>query len=178
TTGLPKGVMVNHYSVNNLISNSFIEIHSTDSFTMLASTIFDASILEIFTPLLNGCRLIIPKDHRALISSAEIFLQYIQKNRISVLWLTKTLFDSLYNQDNYIFKELKYLLIGGEELDLNILNKLISQKANKSQYILNGYGPTESTTFTTIYSFEDKKYRLCPIGKPLDNIQTYILDQY
>ncbi|WP_407878144.1 AMP-binding protein, partial [Francisella sciaenopsi] len=179
TTGLPKGVMVSHSSVINLSLNKrYLDVRSSDTFAFLSSTIFDASIFEIFVPIMNGAKLCIPTDQKSLISSVSQFKSFIAKNNITILWLTKTLFDTLSSQSNLIFVSIKYLIIGGEQLNEDIINKLLNDKGASLLYLINGYGPTESTTFTTMYVFDRTSYISCPIGKPLNNIQTYILDHY
>lgn len=71
---------------------------------------------------------------------------------------------------------LNYLIIGGEALDINTVNKLINS-ASKPTHFLNGYGPTESTTFACTYSLETTiGNQNVPIGRPINNRRIYILD--
>lgn len=178
TTGLPKGVMTEHSSINSLVFNKKICISQSDTFAFLSSTVFDASIFEIFCSLLLGSKLIIPKDIRHLISSSKELGYFLRQNKISILWLTKTLFDSIYIQNKDLFDELRYLIIGGEVLDVNLINNLVTQR-NKPEKIINGYGPTESTTFTTFYEItKEIEKENCPIGQPINNRKVYVLDEY
>ncbi|WKL50107.1 amino acid adenylation domain-containing protein [Flavobacterium pectinovorum] len=176
TTGRPKGVMVEHRAILSLVCNDYIDLSTNDVFAFLSSPAFDASTFEIYTPLLNGNKLIIPKNLNTVISDINEFKIFLELNNISVLWLTKTLFDNLYYIDNNLFGNLNYLIIGGEALDKSTVNKLISGSV-KPKYFLNGYGPTESTTFTCTYNITNQiEGQIVPIGKPINNRSVYILD--
>jgi surfactin family lipopeptide synthetase A len=94
-----------------------------------------------------------------------------------VLWLTKSLFNNLFLNDNTLFQKIKYLLVGGEALDAHVINKL-SKSEYKPQYIINGYGPTESTTFATTYCINREiGLSSIPIGKPINHRKAYVLDK-
>ena len=176
TTGKPKGVMIEHRAVLSLVFNDYIKTKGSDIFAFFSSPAFDAATFEIFTPLLNGCKLIIPKDFNDLVSDINNFKSFIEVNQISSLWLTKTLFDNLYYLDNCLFENLNYLIIGGEALDKNTVNKLIAS-SGKPKNFLNGYGPTESTTFSCVYELTHSiASNNVPIGKPINNRKTFILD--
>jgi acyl-coenzyme A synthetase/AMP-(fatty) acid ligase len=105
-----------------------------------------------------------------------MFNEFIKLNSVSILWLTKTLFESLYYSDKNIFKNINYLIIGGEALNKATVNRLI-KSATKPKYFLNGYGPTESTTFTCTHNLNDHIEGInVPIGKPIKNRSAYVLD--
>ncbi|WP_299249925.1 AMP-binding protein, partial [uncultured Aquimarina sp.] len=178
TTGKPKGVMVEHKAVLSLIYNSYIKVSNKDVFAFLSSPVFDASTFEIWASLLSGTRLVIPENLKKTISDIKVFNSFIRDNRISIIWLTKTLFETLYHFDNSIFKVLKYLIIGGEALDKVTINKLLNSES-KPEYFFNGYGPTESTTFSSVYDLSnDIQSDNVPIGKPIDNRSAYVLDNF
>ncbi|GAA3623460.1 amino acid adenylation domain-containing protein [Flavivirga jejuensis] len=177
TAGLPKGVMNTHRNITSLVLNNFIEVEDHDSFVLLSSPVFDASTFEIWMPLCYGAKLVIPLNTMALASSSSCFKTFLDKNNISILWLTKTLFNTIFINDPSALSNLKYLLVGGEALDVNIINSLISTK-EKASYTLNGYGPTESTTFATTYLIEDQiESHSVPIGKGIDNRSLYVVDK-
>ncbi|NOU19050.1 MAG: amino acid adenylation domain-containing protein [Bacteroidales bacterium] len=177
TTGRPKGVMVEHRAILSLVYNNYIQVSGNDTFAFLSSPTFDATTFEVFTPLLNGNTLVIPKDVKNLASDIKEFKMFLDVNRITILWLTKTLFESLYYSDNTLFEGLNYLIIGGEALDKNTVNKLIRSSA-KPKHFLNGYGPTESTTFACTYDMKNpiEGYSV-PIGMPISNRSVYVLDR-
>lgn len=179
TTGVPKGVMVEHRNVVSLVNNvDYVKITTSDRMIQLADLSFDAATFEIWGALLNGATLCIPNDVLSIISSADKFLLTITRNKISILWLTKTLFDNLYQQNNTIFRTIDYLLIGGEALNYYLVSNLVNSKY-KPKHIINGYGPTENTTFSCTLSVNSSTLLLTdsvPIGKPLSNRQAYILN--
>ncbi len=177
TTGRPKGVMVEHGSVLSLVYNDYIDLSADSVFAFFSSPVFDATTFELWTPLLKGHRLIIPADVRNLVSDISRFRKFISINGISVMWLTKTLFESLYYADNEVFSRLEYLLIGGEALDRNIVNKIVTSPS-KPGHLLNGYGPTEGTTFTCTFELKAPVTAVnVPIGSPINNRRVYVLDQ-
>jgi amino acid adenylation domain-containing protein len=176
TTGRPKGVMVEHKAVLSLVYNDFIKLTPNDVFVFLSSPVFDAATFELWTPLLNGYMLTVVRDTKELTSDINKFRSVLASHNISILWLTKTLFESLYYFDNTLFKDLNYLIIGGEALDRNIINRIV-ESPHKPRHFLNGYGPTESTTFTCTYNLSNLiTSSNVPIGRPINNRKTYVLD--
>ncbi|MBY7733425.1 non-ribosomal peptide synthetase [Francisella philomiragia] len=177
TTGSPKGVMVEHKNIIALANNQTeINIQSDHVIGQFADVTFDAAIFEIWCSLLNGATLIIPENKQELLSDAVLLEKYIEKNKINVLWLTKMIFDNLFVQNNSVFKRLEYLIIGGEALNKLLIEKIISIN-DRPMKVINGYGPTESTTFTTFYNCDNQLCSTVPIGKPIDNRQVYVLDK-
>ncbi|WP_440617373.1 amino acid adenylation domain-containing protein [Cysteiniphilum sp. 6C5] len=176
TTGRPKGVLLTHKNIISLVANNYIEINKQSVFSYLSSPAFDASFFETWTPLLSGAKLIIPNSIMNLVSDIKTFKLFLISHKINVLWLTKSLFNSLFLNDNTIFQTIKYLLVGGEALEVDIINKVLSCK-HRPRYLINGYGPTESTTFAASYHI-NKKINLSsvPIGRPLNHRKVYVLD--
>jgi len=176
TTGQPKGVMIEQVSIISLVYSDFMKPSSADVFAFLSSPVFDAATFEVWTPLLNGSLLVIPENLKTLASDINEFNKFITLNYVSVLWLTKSFFESLYHFDNTIFKTLDYLIIGGEALDRSVINKLINSHA-KPKHFLNGYGPTESTVFTCIYNLSDEILSSnVPIGSPISGRTVFMVD--
>ena len=129
TTGKPKGVMVEHRSVVRLVRNcNYLTINQNDVFVQMSSILFDASTLEIWGSLLNGNKLVVVSNILDLTSNSGSFNNFIHTNKITVMWLTKTLFDSLYLADNNIFNSINILLVGGEALDSGLINKIMTQR--------------------------------------------------
>ncbi|EPX2856277.1 amino acid adenylation domain-containing protein [Streptococcus pyogenes] len=173
TTGNPKGVCVTHENVLNLcVYNDFIKIDSKDVFAHAASISFDAATFEIWTPLLNGCKLAIIKGNPTDINEwSKLILKY----GINIAWLTSGLFNLFVDLNPDIFKDFKYIISGGEKLSpkhvILALNRL-----NNVQ-IINGYGPTETTTFATSYNINDVFDDDIPIGKPQSNTELFVLGE-
>lgn len=178
STGTPKGVLIQHAGVVSLTVNAdYINIHSDDVFVYLADRRFDASLFEIWGALLNTCKLVLVVDRLELFSNVNKLHELITAQNISVMWLTKSLFDELINQNEQLFQSLNYLLVGGEALNRTLLEKLLKSDF-APKHLLNGYGPTENTTFSTVCELTlDKleQYRTVPIGKPLSQRDAYVM---
>lgn len=178
TTAAPKGVIINQSSVVNLVkNNSYINIQPNDTFIQLSNIAFDASTFEVWGALLNGATLVCPIAYSMLdITQLSASLDL---NKVSILWLTKSVYDLYIKHSPAIFSKLSYLIIGGEKLNKETLNVLLRlPKKQQPKHILNGYGPTETTTFSTTYEFLEpiKKEETVPIGKPIDNTGVIILN--
>ncbi|MCH7322498.1 amino acid adenylation domain-containing protein [Solibacillus sp. MA9] len=174
TTGIPKGVEVIQRNVVRLVKNTnYIEIKDHDKILQTGSIAFDASTFEIWGALLNGATLHLVSNE--IILNANNLEQYLSKNRITILWLTSALFNKLVEDHNNLFKYLKYLLVGGDVVSLK--HVMIVKKQAPNIKVINGYGPTENTTFSTYYEIYDTTSTL-PIGKPIANSTAYILDKH
>jgi tyrocidine synthetase-3 len=140
---------------------------------MTGAIVFDAITFEIWGALLNGATLyIVDKE---VILDGRALGQELKKNAITILWLTTSLFAQLAEESTSIFSGLKYLLSGGDVLSPLHVNKV--RHDYPSLKVINGYGPTENTTFSTTYLIEkDFEYNI-PIGKPISNSTTYIFDK-
>ncbi|MBV9792217.1 MAG: AMP-binding protein, partial [Chloroflexi bacterium] len=144
STGQPKGVMVPHRAIHRLVCNTnFIQIMTDDTIAHASNCAFDASTFELWGALLNGARLaIIDKD---VMLSPDEFVAQLKAYNVTTLWLTTALFNQLSRIMPGAFKHLRHLLTGGEALDpRRIRDVLLNQPPRR---LLNGYGPTETTTF-------------------------------
>ncbi|MEI8055437.1 MAG: amino acid adenylation domain-containing protein [bacterium] len=180
TTGNPKGVMIEHKGVVSLVKNvNYIEIDTSDSFIQLSDQGFDAATFEIWAPLLNGCKLIIPANKTDLFGDIKLFRETLIKNKITVLWLTKTLFDQLFIFNETVFESIRCLLIGGEALNKQLISRLINSN-HAPKNVVNGYGPTENTTFSCALKITKENLigiNTVSIGAPLTNRMAYVLDK-
>ena len=176
TTGKPKGVMVEHKSVNRLIVNAnYILVDESDNVLSLSGYQFDGSIYDFFAPLLNGATLVI--------STKDVFLDLkdlnslIDTNNITNFFITTSLFNSIVDAELPALKNLKYILFGGEKASLKHVAKL--KKTHPHVKTVNVYGPTETTTYATTYSVgvDIDSFSSVPIGYPITNTTTYILDE-
>lgn len=178
TTGAPKGVMVNHRAIIRLVKNTnYIKISKHDVFAQAASISFDAATFEIWGALLNGCKLVVIPTRTLL--NLDRFSNTLYKEKVNILWLTSSLFNQFASISVETFKHLKYLLVGGEVLNFEMIYKVLENKNGRPKYIINGYGPTENTTFTTTYNITNQNENLqsIPIGKGISNTSVYILDK-
>ena len=176
STGAPKGVQVPHRAVTRLVrNNGFAEFNAQDRIALAANPAFDASTLEIWGALLNGgCLVVCPRD--TLLDAAR-FNEHLLHHEVSVLWLTAGLFHQFAEPLAPAFRNLRYLMVGGDVLDPRRIAQVL--RHSPPQHLLNGYGPTESTTFATTHriTLEDALNGDIPIGKPIGNTQVYVLDE-
>lgn len=177
STGNPKGVMVQHINVNRLISNSnMLTITDSERILQIGSLAFDASTYEIWSALLNGASLyLIRKDD---LLSPERFEAKMKEYHITIALLTTPVFNQMIEENPAIFAGLKALIIGGDALSPKHINFV--RTLYPALCVINGYGPTENTTFTTYFKMDQEhpqtNYHNIPIGKPLSNTKVYIVD--
>ena len=172
STGTPKGVVVNNRNIIRLVKNTnYIHFEDTDHILQTGSIVFDACTFEIWSALLNGISLYIIKKDSLL--NAHLLKNYIRQNDISILWLTAPLFNTLCEDDPSIFDSVKYLLTGGDVLSPKHINKV--KKYNPNLTIINGYGPTENTTFSCCFEICKNYNDNIPIGKPIANSTCYVV---
>ena len=126
STGKPKGVMVEHRSVSNLVKNTnYIKINTKDTIAHVSTILFDASIFEIWSGLLNGARIAIYK--KSILLNSHQFQRVLIKNRLTILYITTALFHRFILSDPSIFSSIKNLYFGGEKLiDTKILKPLLN----------------------------------------------------
>jgi amino acid adenylation domain-containing protein len=176
STGMPKGVVVPHRAVNRLvINNGYAQIEPTDCIAHCSNPAFDASTFEIWGALLNGARvLIVPQP---IVLDNICLPEALREGQVTILWMTVGLFVSYLDSMSEVFAQIRYLLVGGDAVDPIAVRRLL--KKNPPAHLVNGYGPTECTTFSATYLIESMKEgeRSVPIGKPISNTQIYILDQ-
>jgi amino acid adenylation domain-containing protein len=176
STGRPKGVEVLHRGVVRLLFGvDYVQLDSSQSFLHLAPTSFDASTFEIWGALVHGAKCILCPGN---VPSPTELGDLLHKHEVSTLWLTASLFDAVIDEAPEALSAVGQLLIGGEALSVpHVRRALALLPATK---IINGYGPTESTTFTCCYPIPrqlDEAIHAVPIGRPIGNTSIYILDQ-
>jgi amino acid adenylation domain-containing protein/non-ribosomal peptide synthase protein (TIGR01720 family) len=174
STGKPKGVLVKHGNVVSLVKEvSYVDLSENDILLSTGSPSFDASTLEYWGMLLNGGRLILCSENRLL--NSDLLKKEIVSNGVSKMWFTSSWFNQLVETDITVFKTLDTILVGGEKLSEKHIKQLCETYPDIN--IVNGYGPTENTTFSLTYKIDDLSVeKTIPIGKPLTNRKVYILD--
>jgi amino acid adenylation domain-containing protein len=173
STGTPKGVCALHRGVVRLVkSTDYARFGEDEVFLQLAPIAFDAATLEIWGPLLNGGRLVVAPPSAP--SLAEIGA-LIHAHGITTLWLTAGLFNAMVESNLEGLRPLRQLLAGGDALSVPHVAKALAELPNVR--LINGYGPTEGTTFTACHavSFADTVGSI-PIGRPIANTRVYVLD--
>nr|QMN69943.1 PsoB [Pseudomonas putida] len=173
STGTPKGVQVPHRAIVRLvINNGFADFNSQDRVAFASNPAFDASTLEVWAPLLNGGTLVVIDQHQVL--SRQALRDTLLHQAVSVLWLTAGLFHQFADDLLPASARLRYLMVGGDVLDPAVVTRVLRQGA--PAHLLNGYGPTEATTFSTTHEIVEVGEGSIPIGRPIGNGRCYVLD--
>lgn len=173
TTGRPKGTQIEHRSILRLVrETNYLTLTPADRILMTGALAFDASTFEIWGALLNGGALCRPPEKTVL--DAAALKSHLTAHGITTLWLTSSLCNQLVDTDISLFTGLRHLLVGGEKLSAPHINRI--RAAHPRLTLINGYGPTENTTFTCCHRIERDYPNNVPIGRPIANTSVYILD--
>ncbi|MGH9454409.1 MAG: amino acid adenylation domain-containing protein, partial [Terriglobia bacterium] len=175
STGRPKGVMVENRSIVRLVRNTnYCTFGADEVFLQFAPISFDASTLELWGPLLNGGRLVVMPPQA---SSLEELGRVIREEGVTTLWLTAGLFNLMVEQQLEDLRAVRQILAGGDVLSPRHVRMVLENLPNCR--LINGYGPTENTTFTCCHSMRpgQRVPESIPIGRPISNTQVYILDE-
>jgi amino acid adenylation domain-containing protein len=176
STGHPKGVMVTHRNVLRLVvNNPYAPLTSDDCVAHCASPAFDAATWEIWSALLNGARLLIVPP--ATVLAPGRLNTVLAQGGVSALWLTAGLFNEYVDLLPDTFAGLRHLLVGGDVLNPTTIRRLLASDHRPGR-LINGYGPTETTTFATTHLIGDDlpAGASTPIGRPIANTTLYILN--
>ncbi|MEA2693900.1 MAG: hypothetical protein QOJ16_3287, partial [Acidobacteriota bacterium] len=173
STGAPKGVAVTHRGVVRLVRGAgYARFGPEEVFLQLAPAAFDAATFEIWGALLNGGRLVIPA-HGAL-SLAEIG-ETLGRHGVTTLWLTAGLFHEMVERNLAGLTSVRQLLAGGDALSPVLVERAV--KGLPGTRLINGYGPTEGTTFTCCERVEAGfSGPAVPIGRAIANTEVAVVD--
>jgi amino acid adenylation domain-containing protein len=172
STGTPKAVAVPHRAIVRLVCGAqYVDFDGKPTTLVHSPPSFDASFFEIWGPLLHGgqCALF---SGRAL-TAAEL-RRRVRDDGVDLLWLTASLFHLLVDEDLEALSGVRQLIAGGETLS----PRHVTAAAASGLTVVNGYGPTEATTFSTSFrvaAMMDAS-RPVPLGRPIANTRVYVLD--
>ena len=171
TTGRPKGVMIEHVSIANLVGSDIDEFRLTpdDRVGQSSSPAYDSSLEETWLGFAAGATLVVMDDETARLGPDLI--PWLQRERISVLCPPPTLLRTTGCENpEAALPDLKLLYVGGEALPRDVADRWA-----KGRRLVNGYGPTECTvtaTRTTIHEME-----AITIGRPVPGLNAWVLDE-
>ena len=175
STGNPKGVVIEQRSIIRLVCEpDYITISPLDTFLQLSPTSFDASTLEIWGALLNGARLVImPSGPPSLQNIGRM----VEQEQVTTLWLTAGLFHAMIDEQLPSLATVRNMLAGGDVLSPKHVERFLD--AHRSAILINGYGPTEGTTFTCCHQlrYGDPIGKTVPIGRPISKTRVLMLDE-
>ncbi len=175
STGVPKGVRVEQRSVVRLVRETTYATFGPERvFLHFAPLSFDASTFEIWGALLNGGRLVVVPEGPA---SLEDLGAAVRDEGVTTAWLTAGLFHQMVDTRLSDLRGLRELLAGGDVLSPAHVRRVL--EGLPGCRVINGYGPTENTTFTCCHALEraDDVGATVPIGRPIANTSVYVLDQ-
>jgi tyrocidine synthetase-3 len=175
STGKPKGVMTTQLGVVRLVCNAdYVELNEGDSILQTGALVFDASTFEIWGAVLNGLTLVLVQEE--VILDAFLLEKALEKYQITTMWLTSPLFNQLSQKKPSLFQTLTQLIVGGDVLSPTHIEAV--RRECPELRMINGYGPTENTTFSCCYPI-DREWigKSIPIGRPIANSTAYILNE-
>ncbi len=175
STGQPKGVCVPHRAIARLVLNTdYLQLAPPDRVAQAANTAFDAATFEVWGALLNGAALVLLPS--GALSLAELGAS-LARHQVSTLWLTAGLFHQMVDERLADLLALRHVLAGGDVLSPAHVRRFL-EAAPASCLLINGYGPTENTTFSCCQrlSVGSAFGASVPIGRPIANTQAYVLD--
>jgi amino acid adenylation domain-containing protein len=173
STGQPKGVGVEHRGIVRLVKETnFFTVTRDDAFLQFCSVNFDVSTFEIWGALSNGARLVMAP---AASPTLDELGQVIEQSGVTAMWLTSGVFQQMVETQLGRMRGVRQFLAGGDIVPLSHVRQVV--QAQPECVMVNGYGPTENTTFTTCYRCQGDPGDSFPIGKAICNTTVYVLDE-
>jgi amino acid adenylation domain-containing protein len=174
STGEPKGVVIPNRAIVRLCRNNwFCELGRSTRFLHIASPAFDASTLEIWGPLLNGGSVAIADPG---INGVRELASFNRSLNANACFLTASLFNALVDKSPAVFEALELVIVGGDVVSAQHVHRL--QQRYPALRIMNGYGPTENTTFTCCHPIADQSESgSIPIGMPIANSGVCVINE-
>ncbi|MBH5320086.1 non-ribosomal peptide synthetase [Paenibacillus sp. GSMTC-2017] len=167
TTSLPKAVGIPDRGIIRLLGEERLGFSADKTISHISPLEFDASIIEIWGGLMNGMTV-------ALLSKTETLNIYLVEKRIKqeidMMWITSSLFNFWVDKKPEMFQKLSHIIIGGEQLSLHHVRQVLPYTK-----VINGYGPTENSVFTTIDVMEGEVDEIA-IGKAFYGTELFIVD--
>jgi amino acid adenylation domain-containing protein len=176
STGTPKGVVVPHRAIARLVLGSeFARLDASRVILQLAPISFDASTFEIWAALLHGARCVLHPGEG--MPSPKELGEVLRRTGVTTLWLTASVFNLVIDEAPGELASVAEILTGGEALSPDHIRRALKLLPNTT--LINGYGPTEGTTFTCCHRIPrdfDAAATSVPIGSPIANTRVYIVD--
>ncbi|MHA6765598.1 amino acid adenylation domain-containing protein [Streptacidiphilus sp. PAMC 29251] len=173
STGRPKAVAVRHRDVASLATDSRFADGSSAGVLLHSPVAFDAATFEVWAPLLNGGCVVVAPDGPV---DAALLRRLAGPGGLTAVWLTAGLFRLLAQDAPDCFAGLRRLWTGGDVVPAPAVRRVLAACPGLS--VVDGYGPTETTTFATSFALADPAAvpDTVPIGHPLDDVRVHVLD--
>ncbi len=177
STGQPKGVEIRHRGIVRLVCGAgYAHFGASETFLQLAPISFDASTFELWGALVHGSRCVL---FPGTLPAPQELGAVLRRDRVSTLWLTASFFNTVIDEAPEALSGIRQLLIGGEALSVPHVRRALHRLP--AIRIINGYGPTESTTFTCCYPVPrhlPPAVSSIPLGRPIANTEVFVLDPH
>ncbi|MFE1834068.1 amino acid adenylation domain-containing protein [Streptomyces sviceus] len=175
TTGRPKGVVTPHRATARLFPPDGFASFTTDTVMPLAAAVsWDAFSLELWSVLLNGGTSVIVEEPYL---SPGVLRTGVLRHGTNTVWLTSSLFNMVVDEDPDAFHGLRQVLIGGERLSVPHVRRFLRRHPGIA--LINGYGPVESTVFTTTHRVTEADCDRpggIPLGRPVPGTRVYVVE--
>ena len=179
STGKPKGVLIEHINLANFVNpdpknaETYGYVSRGSVSLSMAAMTFDVSVLEEFLPLTNGMTAVIASDEEIL--NPLMLGELIVRNKVDIMTTTPTYLSNMIDlpQLEKAVSQIKVFDVGAEAFPPALYDKI--RRVNPDAYIMNGYGPTETTISCTMKVITDS--RNITIGTPNGNVKVYIVDK-
>ena len=178
STGRPKGVAVPHRGIVRLLfgQEGYVRLGPDEVILQSTALSFDVSVFEIWGALAHGARLVL---YPSAIPTARELREVIRRHGVTTMWLTPSIFNMVIDEDPECLAPLRQLDLGGEALSVSHVARAAALL--RETRITNGYGPTECSVSATAYvvpAAVDPMLASIPIGPPIANTTTYVLDRH
>ncbi|WP_406514010.1 non-ribosomal peptide synthetase [Streptomyces sp. NBC_00161] len=173
STGRPKGVLVPHRAIAELVTApDYVTLTGRDRVLFHSSMTFDASTFEVWGALANGAAVVVCTEQRP---SLEDLARHVERHGVTVAFFTTALFHQLAARRSRVFAQLRSVVVGGEAMAAAQAREVLT--AFPWLELVNGYGPTETTTFATAHrvTAQDCEGPI-PIGRPVAGATAHVLD--
>ncbi|WP_322986209.1 non-ribosomal peptide synthase/polyketide synthase [Streptomyces sp. S584] len=175
STGTPKGVVATHRAVDRLVRPAdYADLREGDVVSHLGSVSFDSTTFDIWATLLNGATLAVGPAGSPSVADIS---DYLARHRVTVALLPTGLLHQVIDLDVEALSGVRSVLTGGEALSVEHCRTLLD--ALPGTRLMNGYGPTESITYTHTHPVTREDVdsgRAIPLGRPLARTRAYVLD--
>lgn len=175
STGTPKGVLLPHRGIARLIvQTDYVSISPSDTVLHANTLSFDLSNFDIWGALANGATLALADESRSrLVASAEA----IRQHKVTVALLATGIFHAMAEEMPEAFAGVRHLLVAGDVLSSELTRRILT--LHPGLEIINGYGPTECSTFATALRLATSADVVAPvpIGRPIGNTTAYVLNR-
>ena len=173
STGRPKGVQVSRFALNNFLNSMMTLINISPQEALLAVTTvgFDIAALELYVPLLTGGKVVIADEEQ--VRDGAALNRCLKDKNIRFMQATPITWQMLVEQETQDWSRLT-ALVGGEALPASLAQDILARGA----ILLNMYGPTETTIWSSYSNITQENVHQPSLGKPISNTQLYVLDDW